>query len=335
MSFESIPLSRYPILRTTDPELARSRLLAVFGATSFDVPSIGLNSFKVGANHLTFGDVDLSFCAYDTEVTLGFGADRFVRQVFNIEGAGRWTAGNRSEDIARGSSASLLPAQVPIKFIFGSNYRHLILRIEIDSLRRYLGLLLGRDVDGALIFEENRNRPSAMGRLRQAVFQFALDYDAQGASFSDLATAEMKRSLIMAFLMYHAHNHTHLLLREPLTSTVASVRKVEEYIEANWDKPIDIEAMSAIAQVSARSLFRQFRKSRGYSPADFVKRVRLEHAREMLQQPDDQTSVTQVALKCGFQNAGHFARDYRLSFGELPSETLKRNGRLRFNFIRS
>ena len=331
MSFESIPLNRFPVLRTADPEFARSRLLAVFGATSFDVSSIGLNSFKVGANHLAFGDVDLCFCAYDTEVALGFGADRYVRQIFNIEGAGRWNAGSRSGDITRGSSASLLPAQVPIKFLFGSNYRHLVLRIEINSLRRYLGLLLGHDVDDALTFEQT-SRPSAMERLRRTVFQFALDYDAHGAGFSELATAEMKRSLIMNFLMYHAHNYTHLLLREPLASTTSSVRKVEEYIAANWDQSIDIEALSAVAKVSARSLFRQFRKSRGYSPADFVKRVRLEHARDMLQQPDDQTSVTQVALKCGFQNAGHFARDYRLSFGELPSETLKRSGRSRFNF---
>jgi len=35
-------------------------------------------------------------------------------------------------------------------------------------------------------------------------------------------------------------------------------------------------------------------------------------------------AVIQVALKCGFQNPGHFARDFRLAFGELPSETLKR-----------
>jgi transcriptional regulator GlxA family with amidase domain len=172
-----------------------------------------------------------------------------------------------------------------------------------------------------------------MGRLRRMVFQFALDHDADGIAFSELATAEMKRNLIMTFLMYNTHNYTHLLLREPLTSTFSSVRKVEEYIEANWDQPIDIETMCAIAKVSARSLFRQFKKNRGCSPTDFAKRVRLERAREMLLQPDERTSVTQVALKCGFHNAGHFARDYRLSFGELPSETLQRTGRSRFALL--
>jgi AraC-like DNA-binding protein len=44
----------------------------------------------------------------------------------------------------------------------------------------------------------------------------------------------------------------------------------------------------------------------------------------MLQATIQGTSVTQVALRCGFQNTGHFAREFRPAFGELPSETLRR-----------
>lgn len=85
--------------------------------------------------------------------------------------------------------------------------------------------------------------------------------------------------------------------------------------------------MSAIAKISARSLFRQFKQDRGYSPGDFAKRIRLDRAREMLEQAEGNTSVTQIVLKCGFQNPGHFARDFHLAFGELPSDTLRRSGR--------
>ena len=38
--------------------------------------------------------------------------------------------------------------------------------------------------------------------------------------------------------------------------------------------------------------------------------------------PAENTSVTAVAFACGFDNPGHFAGDYRLAFGELPSQTL-------------
>ena len=133
--------------------------------------------------------------------------------------------------------------------------------------------------------------------------------------------------VVMKFLMCHRHSYTHMLLREPLPAGTSAVKRVEEFIEANWNKPIDIPAMAAVAQVSVRSLFRQFRKDRSYSPADFAKRIRLNRARELLEHSGGDASVTQIALKCGFQNPGHFARDFRLAFGELPSEILKRSGR--------
>jgi transcriptional regulator GlxA family with amidase domain len=133
--------------------------------------------------------------------------------------------------------------------------------------------------------------------------------------------------VIMKFLMCHRHNYTHLLLREPLPGTASAVRTVEEFIAANWNKPIDVPAMATVAGISARSLFRQFKQDRGYSPADFAKKVRLDRAREMLEQSAEGASVTQIALKCGFQNPGHFARDFRLAFGELPSEALRKSTR--------
>jgi transcriptional regulator GlxA family with amidase domain len=55
--------------------------------------------------------------------------------------------------------------------------------------------------------------------------------------------------------------------------------------------------------------------------------VRLRHAREMLGAGDPEASVTSVAFVCGFGNLGHFARDYRETFGERPSETLARAAR--------
>ena len=82
-----------------------------------------------------------------------------------------------------------------------------------------------------------------MEALRRRVFHLAIDYNEHGTFFSDLAAAEVERMVIMKFLMCHRHNYTHLLLREPLQVSSTAVRAVEEFIEANWSKPIDIETM--------------------------------------------------------------------------------------------
>jgi PAS domain S-box-containing protein len=102
------------------------------------------------------------------------------------------------------------------------------------------------------------------------------------------------------------------------------LRAAEEYIRHNWNKPLANVLLAQLAGVSTRQYFKLFRQVRGCTPNVFVKRVRLKHARSMLQNEAIEHSVGGVALACGFSNLGHFARDYRLAFGELPSITLNR-----------
>jgi AraC-like DNA-binding protein len=303
----------------------QERLFTDFGATRFELAA-SREKFAARVNHLQIRDLGLSYCEYACGVSLGFGEASFVRQIFNISGTGRYQAGGPPGEISPGSWSSILPADAPLKLEVEPGYRQLVLRIGFDALSRNLGAMLGQEIGKKLEFATDVYAP-AMSSLRRRVFMFAADFNERGAFFSDLAAAEIERMVIMNFLMCHRHNYTHLLLRQPLPAPSSAVRAVEEFIEANWDKPIDIGAMAAVAKVSARSLFRQFKKHRGYSPADFAKRVRLFRAREMLEQSDTEISVTQIALKCGFQNPGHFASDFRLAFGELPSETLRRSAR--------
>ena len=56
----------------------------------------------------------------------------------------------------------------------------------------------------------------------------------------------------------------------------------------------------------------------------FAKAVRLKRARQFLMSGDPGVTVLATAFNCNFASPGHFARDYREAFGELPSETLAR-----------
>lgn len=320
----SNPLSNYPVMDSSDPELVRDRLFGFYRANHFETAR-QTKSFAVRANHLQIGGLGLSYCDYASDVTLGFGEDTFVRQIFNLEGDGQYTVGGRSAGIGRGKWTPVLPASTPLRLDFKSRYCQFVLRIELSALLRNLGILIGQPVTRELVFDQTEARNPAMAALRRRVFDFANDFNARGTFFTDRAAAEVERMVIMKFLMCHRHSYTDLLLREPIPAGSSAVRKVEEFIAANWDKAIDTEEMAALAGVSARSLFRQFKKDRGCTPAELAKSIRLGHAREMLERRDEETSVVQIAFRCGFQNPGHFARDYRLAFGELPSETLKRS----------
>jgi AraC-like DNA-binding protein len=102
------------------------------------------------------------------------------------------------------------------------------------------------------------------------------------------------------------------------------VRRTEKFIEANWDQPLNMDEIASAVGASKRTIFRAFQEARGYSPKVFAKQVRLQHAREMLESADAATTtVTEIAFTCGFNDLGHFSRDYRQSFGELPSRALQ------------
>ncbi len=109
----------------------------------------------------------------------------------------------------------------------------------------------------------------------------------------------------------------------PLTTW--QVRRAEKYIETHWNEPITIDGLARATAMSARSIFYHFKNSRSQSPMSFVKQMRLEHARRMLESSDFNSSVTDIAIGCGFGNLGHFASDYLKRFGERPSETLRRS----------
>jgi len=314
-------LSNFPGFATRDIEQARGHMSRLFGATRFEADPRGVDHAGVSANVLRLRETSLIWAQYDGKLSLGFSEGSFVRQYFTIGGKGRFSAGLQSGEITVHCPSPVIPPFTAVDMEF-EQYNQVILRIEYKALTRYLSVLLGAELDRELVFHHNAANP-ALNSLRRSVFLFMSDYNARGRNLSDLVSAETERMLTMKFLMSNWHNYTLSLLRQPPRSAPSAVRKVEEYIEANWDKPIDIDAMAQVANVSARSLFREFKRDRGYSPAAFAKQIRLNHAKEMLEQVDG-PSIIQIAYRCGFQNPSHFAKDFKLAFGELPSETLKR-----------
>jgi hypothetical protein len=67
-----------------------------------------------------------------------------------------------------------------------------------------------------------------------------------------------------------------------------------------------------------------FREVYGSSPMAYLKTLRLYAVRTQLQQAEaTTTAIAEIAKRFGFRSLGHFSRDYKTMFGELPSETLK------------
>ncbi|WP_171232740.1 helix-turn-helix transcriptional regulator [Ruegeria sp. HKCCA4812] len=77
--------------------------------------------------------------------------------------------------------------------------------------------------------------------------------------------------------------------------------------------------------VSPRLLYLSFRQELGISPAKFIRFRRLQNARFELAMGNSQsTLIKQVASKHGFRDFGRFSEYYKRQYGELPSDTLRK-----------
>ena len=102
------------------------------------------------------------------------------------------------------------------------------------------------------------------------------------------------------------------------------LRRAEEFIAANLSDPPSLGEIARVADVSASTLTRSFRRRYGVSPMAFMKQRRFEMVRgQLLTARDEGKTVTVIATEYGFFQLGQFAVDYRKMFGESPSETLR------------
>lgn len=102
------------------------------------------------------------------------------------------------------------------------------------------------------------------------------------------------------------------------------VKQADEYMRTHLETPISLMALCKALHTSERPLNYGFHEVFGVSPMAYLKSLRLQAVRTQLQLVDPTTTeIAEVANRFGFQSLGHFSRDYRMMFGELPSETLR------------
>ncbi|MBV9564504.1 MAG: helix-turn-helix domain-containing protein [Bradyrhizobium sp.] len=103
-----------------------------------------------------------------------------------------------------------------------------------------------------------------------------------------------------------------------------SVRRALDAMTADPGRRWRVSELASLADVSGRTLQRQFMSFLGKSPLVAQQEMALEQARQALLKAGPRATVADVAQRCGFMHFGRFSAAYRRRYGETPSSTLKR-----------
>ncbi len=319
------PLHRFPMFSTSNPEELRHLASTLLGATRIDLAST--DNFLVRINLVQLPDIGLAFGATSCHLAADHSGADFIRLQIARKGRSTTSAAGLTTDINERQFA-ITPSGVSSRIVCEAGHERLTLRLNQEALLQKLTALVGFRPRGELTFESaiGADEPYAQG-LSQLVRFLSQQLDATAARLPAAACRELEQAVQIAFLWASRHTFSHLLEAQEKELAPGVVRRLEEFIEAHWRDAITIDRLVAESGVSARSIFRAFDRSRGYSPMAFVKTIRLRRAREVLMSGYPGVSVTATAFKCNFASPGHFAREYREAFGELPSETIARTRR--------
>ncbi len=97
---------------------------------------------------------------------------------------------------------------------------------------------------------------------------------------------------------------------------------VPEWILAHLEADLSVEALAARAAMSPRNFARVFTREMGTTPAKFVERARIEHARRRLEETG--LPLKTVAHQCGFGNAERMRRTFQRHLRVVPHDYRRR-----------
>lgn len=102
-----------------------------------------------------------------------------------------------------------------------------------------------------------------------------------------------------------------------------SVLRTIQHIEQEYASPLYISRLAARAGLCTEALARAFKRSQGETIGQFIVKVRVRRAADLLAQTD--SSVDQVAEKTGFPNRYYLSRVFKKITGQSPADFRRRH----------
>jgi len=201
--------------------------------------------------------------------------------------------------------------------------RQFLIRISAEHIERAIADRVGRrpsDLRFKLVVQD----PGIAPWLNQMLLMLADEQTSALLGDSSLSH-HLEQSLMLMMLTGLEHSVSSDMRRHDVGLAPYYVRRVERFFQDNFREEITMKDVVAAAGVSVRTIFYGFQRWRGTTPMNYLRDLRLDHARtELCSESNLPGAVSSAAIAAGFTNFGQFSKLYRGRFGEKPSTTAMR-----------
>ena len=155
-----------------------------------------------------------------------------------------------------------------------------------------------------------------LAHVEQLAEEMELECDDENAGYEVALRAKLLELMVYLSRAYTTSDTTeaHALLR---------VGNVIGALENRFSEDWKLEDLLKMAHMSRSNLMRVFRKATGQTPIEYLIRLRIQRAMELLRNSD--LTITEIALEVGFNDSNYFTRQFRRALGQSPRSFRRTN----------
>ena len=105
-------------------------------------------------------------------------------------------------------------------------------------------------------------------------------------------------------------------------TNLSRIDKALKHIHANFAQAMNVDELSFLVNMSPSSFHRAFNEVTASSPIQYIKKIRLNRARELML--DGNFRVNEAAMEVGYESSTQFSREFKRYYGSSPSEYIKK-----------
>lgn len=119
-------------------------------------------------------------------------------------------------------------------------------------------------------------------------------------------------------------SYTNVTLHKPHADQL--VKQVQEFIEENFTKSLQISQLAAMVNITPRTLNRRFQSAVAMRPIEYIQAVRIEQAKRLLELGD--VTIKSLAEQVGYDDISSFSRLFKRATELTPKEYQDKFSRL-------
>jgi AraC-like DNA-binding protein len=123
---------------------------------------------------------------------------------------------------------------------------------------------------------------------------------------------------LLSIFAQHLSMISNQIVLQQQNSELPVVTRAKEYIRQNQTEDLSLTRVAKAVNTSSFYFCKLFKKSTGLNFTDYVSRVRIEKAKNLLLNPN--LRISEIAYEVGFQSLTHFNRVFKKIIGQAPTE---------------